>query len=349
MGKGTEPSNIRVGEFHRQQIRIAALPGGSTLSITALVLKGARPGPRLTIVAGQHGNELPPLKVVQQLLTRLRAEEVAGTVTIIPVANPLALATYSRGTYVDGVYGDGGNLNRLWPGRPGGFITGRIADAIWNEFILGSDYVIDMHDGTPTLSLYYTYVNKSARQPAESRANELARSFGMELLVELPPTPGSLSTTCIEADIPAITCEIGNFSGLELDDGTRTPPRDAIDVGVGGVENVMREVGMLEGHPYSPVAQLLVGAETAIGPNEGGLLESTVGWQDIGRRVVKGAVLGQIVHPSTFEILDTLTVPFDDAILLAVTSTNPFVVVNAGGGDFGYFVADRSRAVRIGE
>ncbi|MGW3766735.1 succinylglutamate desuccinylase/aspartoacylase family protein [Actinomadura verrucosospora] len=96
-------------------------------------------GPAVTVLGGVHGDELEGVLAAYRVADLLAAAPVRGTVTVLPRANPPALAAGTR-------HGDGGaNLARLFPGDPGGGLSERIAHTIAAALIDPCDLLIDLH------------------------------------------------------------------------------------------------------------------------------------------------------------------------------------------------------------
>src|SRR5216110_2019341 len=110
------------------------------MDLKSRVIKGMRPGPRLLITAGVHGDEYEPMAAVRELIRQLQSRELRGSVTLVPVVNEPAFARTAR-TAEDGL-----DLARTCPGRADGSITERIAHVL-SELIRSADYYIDLHTG----------------------------------------------------------------------------------------------------------------------------------------------------------------------------------------------------------
>lgn len=96
-------------------------------------------GPAVAVLGGVHGDELEGVLAARRLADMLAATAVRGTVTVLPRANPPALAAGTR-------HGDGDeNLARVFPGDPAGSLSARIAHAIATELIAPCDLLIDLH------------------------------------------------------------------------------------------------------------------------------------------------------------------------------------------------------------
>ncbi|MEK7728021.1 MAG: succinylglutamate desuccinylase/aspartoacylase family protein, partial [candidate division KSB1 bacterium] len=124
------PITARVGEKASGIVQIAALNDeGTTIPIS--IVHGAKPGPVLGLIAGNHGYEYAPIIALQNLLPQLDPKQMAGTVIMIHVAN---MPSFLRRTiYYSPV--DGKNLNRMYPGKLEGTISERIAYHITQDVI----------------------------------------------------------------------------------------------------------------------------------------------------------------------------------------------------------------------
>lgn len=337
-------SEIKVspGEKRFEFLNVCTMTNGSQLGLPVHVLRGAEEGPKIVVMSTAHGYEICQISVVRELVETLNPEDMKGTLILIPVANPIAFEMGTRGTWIDALWGDSGNMNRLWPGRADGWLTERMTYKISSEILPGSDWVIDMHASSSALALAYTYYGK-----LNEKEIELSRVFGHEILVK--PKAAEIDekmqwTTSKaylqKAGIPSFSVEIGDFPGLwtQRDDKRAQPHRTVPEVGVTGITNVMKHLGMLEGEPTVPRRQLVVEQELNLRPSHGGLLITEKTVQDLGTVVPKGEVLGRVISPYSFEILDTIVAPFDETLIIAVTPDKPFKKVLPG--EYGYIVAD---------
>ncbi|MER8996077.1 succinylglutamate desuccinylase/aspartoacylase family protein [Mesorhizobium sp. M0678] len=101
-------------------------------------------GPSLLITGGNHGNELQGPIVARRLVEWLPEAQKCGRIIIIPEINPLAVQAWTRNTPIDGK-----NLNRVFPGRPDGSVSERIADAISRRLLPMVDNILDLHSFGP--------------------------------------------------------------------------------------------------------------------------------------------------------------------------------------------------------
>ncbi|OYR42964.1 serine protease [Halorubrum sp. Ib24] len=271
--------------------RLSRHPSGATVDATVHRYAGGS-GPTVYLQAAQHGIELNGPVTLRHLHERLIEADLAGTVVAVPVANPLA---FDHRSYVTPTAYDArnANLNRVWPGDETGSFQERVAARLW-ELVTDADAVVDLHTGTPDMLAH-------VRFGEGSDARGLARAFGTEYLLADPdegPT-GMLRDAAERVGIPAITAELSN---------SRTVDRSAVETGVSGVMNVLREMRVLEGEPSAPAVQTVLrnSLEHTIA-EESGLFEPRRSVA-VGDRLETGDTLGAVYRPTSFERLGTVTV-----------------------------------------
>src|ERR1039457_3267960 len=188
----------------------AGIDAGTQVPVTTI--SGARPGPVLALIAGNHGYEYPPVLALQKLRARINAAELSGTVIMVHVANMPSFL--GRTVYFSPV--DGKNLNRVYPGRQDGTVSERIAFAITTQVIEKADYVLDLHCGDANEWLRpYVYQTIIGHPAMDDAIAGLALAFGIDhiLLDRGRPTDPArslyCSTTAITRGKPALTIESG--------------------------------------------------------------------------------------------------------------------------------------------
>lgn len=181
--------------------------------IPVSVVNGSRPGPVLALVAGTHGYEYTSIVALPRVLARLDPARMAGAVILVHMANPPAF--FERRIYYNA---DGKNLNRVYPGRPDGTQTERIAHAITREVIDKATHLIDMHCGDGNESLRpYSYWTVSPSEAVDEQARQMNLAFGLDHIVvdrERPSDPAVSSYTANTATLrgkPALTVESGGL------------------------------------------------------------------------------------------------------------------------------------------
>lgn len=78
---------------------MSSVPPLHTLHFHAQTFQGLKPGPRLIVTGAVHGNEVCGTQAIRRVLAELKAGTLhieAGSVTFVPVTNPLAYAKRDR-------------------------------------------------------------------------------------------------------------------------------------------------------------------------------------------------------------------------------------------------------------
>jgi predicted deacylase len=237
---------------------------------------------------------------------------------MLPVANPLAYETNTRNTPTDHV-----NLNRVFPGDPDGWLTEQLAAKIDQRFLVGLDAYVDLHAGGAYPVVDYVYLTSA---PA------LSRAFGSRLLYRpKEPYPGTTATIADERGIPTVTVELGGGLYQEEAYGQRN---------LDGVLNVLRSVGALTGQARPAPEQVLMRDLAILRPHHGGVLVPEVRVPDLAREMPGGTVLGRIYSPYTFELLETVTAPFERSLLVLLRDN----LAPIQPGAYMYMVGDASTA-----
>jgi len=272
---------------------LGRLPSGADVSVTVHRYEGGD-GPTVYLQAAQHGIELNGPATLRRLHEEFLGADLAGTVLAVPVANPPAFdhRSYGAPPEFDVV---NPNMNRVWPGDETGTFQERLAAELWG-LVSAADAIVDLHTGTADM-LEHVRVTEG-----DTDARRLATVFGTEyLLVDDPEdTPGGkLRTAAAEGDVPAIAVELSN---------SRQVSHDAVDAGVRGVRNLLRELGVLAGNPESPPEQTVLRDDAdRTAAHESGLFEVRPG-VGVGDFLEGGEKLGTIYCPSSFQRLQTVTV-----------------------------------------
>ena len=117
-----------------------------TISIPITVVKNGA-GPTALLTGANHGDEYEGPTALAKLAGALSAGEISGRVIIVPFMNYPAFLAGRRTSPIDA-----GNMNRVFPGRPDGSVTEKIADYFQRVLLPMSDYVLDLHSGGKTLA-----------------------------------------------------------------------------------------------------------------------------------------------------------------------------------------------------
>jgi predicted deacylase len=199
------------------------------------VFEGARPGPRLLITGGVHGDEYEPIAAIRRLGRQIVPKNLTGRLTLAPVVNEAAFARGQR------TADDGLDLARVCPGRADGSITERVACEL-AALIRDADYYIDLHTGGAALTVfplagYMLHVDE--RVLSEQR--RMAKAFNLPLVWGTDPRlDGRSLSIARDALVPAIYAEFLGGGRFE---------RQGVDDYVNGCRGVMIELGMLDESP----------------------------------------------------------------------------------------------------
>lgn len=293
---------------------VTTLASGMELRLPVHRITGAQPGPVLGVTAGIHGDEYLPLETVRQLVQQLDPAQLSGTVVAIPVVNPLAIESQTRNTPIDML-----NLNRVFPGDPNGWVTELIADVVCQKFVPEIQYLVDLHAGGAQPIVDYVYIQND---------EGMSRAFGFAAMYR-PPKPfvGTLTDVAQGRDIRCVVVEMGG--GMIEND-------IYLDRGLGGILNVMKYLKMLPGDPIVPEKQTVVTDMRVIRPHVGGLLYPGVKFADIGTVVPRNTLLGTVISPYTFEVLEEIRTPFDRGLMILLRPT----ITKVHPGDYAYMVAN---------
>ena len=296
------------------EIPVTTLASGYRLALPVHEINGAQPGPTLGMTALIHGDELLPNVIFRRIWQELDAARLRGRLLLMPVANPLALESYTRNTPLDM-----GNLNRLYPGAPDGLFTELLANVMMDHFVPELDYLLDWHAGGTFPIVDYVFNSPGAP--------DLAHAFGLSVIYDGPVFDGALARLAEEQGVPTVIVEIGGGGLLDA---------RYIAVGVRGVYNVMKALGMMDGNPEVPQNQVVVSELETIRPRTGGVLFPELSLEQIGKIVSGGTVLGRVISPYTFEELEVLHAPFAASLIVLLRATPTRV----NPGDYAFMAAN---------
>lgn len=228
-----------------------AVPAGATDPATRVpvsVFHGVSEGPVLSITAGVHAYEFPPILAAHELLSRIDPTTLHGTVVLVPLAHVPAFE--ERVPYVNPF--DRKNLSRVFPGNPTGTQTERIAWVLTTDIIRRGDMHLDIHGGDgaewlePFVGVYGGAV--AAAQYPKSREMGLALRF-RNVVRNTYDDPRSLdggrsvTRQAIADGKPTALIESG-------ENGRRDPAY--VTPIVDGVLNLLRTLRMTPGEPQPP-------------------------------------------------------------------------------------------------
>jgi predicted deacylase len=269
---------VPAGSRRTINLPITQLYTQTRLHMPVHVVNGRRPGPRLFVCAAIHGDELNGVEIIRRVLRLKALNGLCGCLVAVPIVNVLGFISQSR------YLADGRDLNRFFPGAETGSFASTLASLFMKEIVGRSTHGIDLHTGARHRS-NFPQIRISDDDPA---AFELAEAFGAPIIIPSSVRDGSLRDAVRVKKIPLLLYEAGE--ALRFDEVS-------IRIGVRGVLNVMRRLGMLKDkrkvgrgktHPIRCSSSLWLRAPA------GGIFRTKV---PLGSAVRTGQVLGTVSDP----------------------------------------------------
>ncbi len=239
------------------------------------VLKGKLDGPTMFLSAAIHGDELNGIEIVRRVLASKTLRRLRGTLIAVPIVNVLGVVHQSR--YLP----DRRDLNRCFPGSASGSLASRMANLFMEEVVAQSTHGIDLHTG----ALHRSNLPQIRGNLANPKVRKMGNAFGAPVLVDSGIRDGSLRDAATERGIPVLLYEAGE--ALRFDEA-------AIRIGVTGVLNVMRLLGMLPPRQKKPTRPFIARSTTWVRAPGSGVFRANV---PLGAEVAKGQKLGMLSDP----------------------------------------------------
>ncbi len=287
----------------------AGVDAATRIPIT--IVRGAQPGPTLALIAGTHGSEVAPIVALERVRPMIDPATLRGTVLIVHVANlPSFLG---RTIYYSPI--DGKNLNRVYPGKPDGTVSERIAYAITNQIIERADFLVDIHSGDGNESLrpysYWSPLGLNAR--ADSIARDMALAWGSDHIVIDTMRPRDVRASVYTQNTaqlrgkPALTTETG-YLGIAAE--------DMVQRNVDGVFRLLRYFHMVPGDVELVRQPLFFERAEVLRSPATGVWHARV---ERGQSVQKGAIIG--VLTDFFGVTQAeIRAPFGGIVLYVVAT-----------------------------
>lgn len=276
-GSPMQVANISVRPGTRGDFRLQTSEDFMAGNVEAwgMVLHGNEPGPVLCLTGGIHGDELNGVEIVRQVIETESPSALRGTLVGVPIVNISGFVNQSR--YLP----DRRDLNRYFPGRANGSIASRIAWELWSKVIVHCTHLIDLHTGSHNR----TNLPQIRGDLENSIVMDMARAFDARVVIHNPGQDGTLRSAASRAGIAAVLYEAGETLRFQADE---------IELGVKGVRNVMRALGMRRSRPANLGDQMVFRETRWLRADRGGILDLRV---KPGDSVKVGDVVGVISDP----------------------------------------------------
>lgn len=258
------------------------------------VISGRRNGPIVFISAAIHGDELNGIEIIRRLRKLNVLKRLKGTLILVPIVNIYGIMTLSR--YLP----DRRDLNRCFPGSLKGSLAGRVAKKFFDEIVSKCDLGIDLHTGA---------IHRSNLPQIRTNLNNeytlnLAKKFEAPVVMHSELRDGSLRSEAQEEGIPILLYEAGE--ALRFDE-------TSIRIGVKGIVNVLREMGMLPKltRPKRFKIPIISRSTKWERATHGGMIRTI---KALGDTVEAGEIIAYIDDPFEDEIFE-ITSTFDGVII----------------------------------
>jgi uncharacterized protein len=229
-------NDLEPGKRHLFYFQGVQMPTGQHWYVSLIVAKGAKPGKRIALVSGVHGDEISSVHTVQTVMNQLDPAGMSGTVlAVLDVSRPTIESMERRwpnsGRGIDLI-----DINREWPGdENGASAPSRHAGLLFNRlFRPNADYALDFHTGTTGMEV--AAFQLARMDLPEVRA--MAELFPIDQTFDNAAYPTLLANAFINVGIPAFTPEVGASRILDL---------SMIPSFVEGTMNVLKHHGVIVG------------------------------------------------------------------------------------------------------
>jgi len=172
---------------------------GATLSFYRL----GKGKPGVLVTGAMHGDEVIGTYSIRRAISSLDERTLKGSVTFLPVSNPLAFRCRERASPVDST-----DLNRVFPGDEKGSVSQRLAHTIWQE-ATQADYILDLHGCGMSCIPYVLCLHQEF-----DYVREYVRKLAIPTVVESSGLRGQLFIEASHKKMPAAIIEAGSHRGI---------------------------------------------------------------------------------------------------------------------------------------
>ena len=265
-------NDLEQGQKHFLYFQGVQMPTGQHWYVSVTVAKGAKPGKRVVLVSGVHGDEMSSVHTVQTVMNQLHPAEMSGTVMAVTDVSSPALEGMQRRWPNSGRGVDLIDMNREWPGNENGVTAAsRHAGLLFNRLLRpNADVAIDFHTGTTGFDV--AAFNIAGMDVPDVKA--MVELYPVGQIFDNHVYPGVLHNAFMDVGIPAFTPEIGAARVLNL---------EMISLFVEGTMNVLKHHGILAGplgRTGRDVGVFIGNSALPVLATQGGLVEHLVRLND---------------------------------------------------------------------
>ncbi|HVX36161.1 MAG TPA: succinylglutamate desuccinylase/aspartoacylase family protein [Hyphomicrobium sp.] len=293
-------NDLEPGKKHHLYFQGVEMRAGQHWYVSVTVARGAKPGKRVVLTSGVHGDEMSSIHTVLTVMNQLDPAEMSGTVMAVTDISPPAMEGIQRRWPNFGRGFDLIDMNREWPGNEDGFSApSRHAGLLFNRLLRpNADAAIDFHTGTTGFQV--SAFNIASMDVPGVKA--MADLYPVGQIFDMPKHAyaTTLHNALLAVGIPAFTPEIG---------AARVLDPAMISLFVEGTMNVLKHHGILAG-PIGRTGKdihVFIGhSATPVVATQGGMVEHLVGLNDkveVGQKVaIQRNGFGEVVAEYTSSV-----------------------------------------------
>jgi len=323
-------NDLEPGKKHPLYFQGVQMPTGQHWYVSVTVATGAKPGKRVVLVSGVHGDEMSSVHTVQTVMNQLDPGAMSGTVMAVTDVSSPALEGMQRRWPNQGRGIDLIDMNREWPGNENGATApSRHAGLLFNRLLRpNADFAIDFHTGTTGMKVAAFNLG-GMDVPAVKAMLEL---YPVGQIFDNHVYPGVLHNAFMDAGIPSFTPEVGAARMLDL---------EMIGLFVEGTMNVLKHHGIVAGPMGRTGKDVTVFVGTSAFPilaTAGGIVEHLVKLNDKVKAGQKVAIqrdsFGEVVAEYTSSVdgeiagqrSDVMSEPGNPLVFILFNKTAPETV-----------------------
>jgi predicted deacylase len=230
-------NDLEPGRKHFLYFRGVEMRPGQHWHVSVTVVRGTKPGKRIVLTSGVHGDEMSSVHTVLTVMNQLDPVQMSGTVMAVTDISLPAMEAMQRKWSNSSRSISLIDMNREWPGNENGIPPSRHAALVFNRLLRpNADAAIDFHTGTTGFEL--SAFNIASQDVPEAKA--MADLYPVGQILDMPKQAYStaLHNALLAAGIPAICPEVGAARSLNL---------PMIALFVEGTMNVLKHYGIVPG------------------------------------------------------------------------------------------------------
>ena len=230
-------NDLTPGQKHFLYFQGVQMHTGPHWYVSVTVARGAKPGKRVVLTSGVHGDEMSSVHTVLTVMNQLDPTQMSGTVMAVTDISRPAMESMQRKWPNSSRSIDLIDMNRVWPGNENGTAPDRHAALVFNRLLRpNADAAIDFHTGTTGFEV--SAFNIADMNVPEVKA--MADLYPVGQILDMPQHafPTTLHNALLAAGVPAICPEVGAARVLDL---------PMIAQFVEGTMNVLKHHGIVAG------------------------------------------------------------------------------------------------------